>query len=335
MMPSDIRSPQGYYLGVDVGGSKVAVFVLDTDGHEIRQLVFTTRLSAAQETVNGIIDAVRQTLDDAGVALSEVLAAGFGIPGRVDPDSGTVQTAVNLKWENMPVGAQLNRALGIPCFLENDVRMAALGLQRHARYANVKYLAYLSVGTGIAAGIVLDGKLYRGQHGMAGEIGHIVILPDGPLCSCGAHGCLESLAAGPAIARRAYQAVALFPGTNLLQSDPFTAESIFYWAAQGDAAALSILDDTGRYLAQALQMMVMAYDIDLIVLGGGVARSGDLLLYAILLHIHHQRENSALAHEMLRPEMFQLAPTGYEAALWGGVVLAERGLHEMQSVRFG
>lgn len=317
-------------VGVDVGGSKVAVLVSDPQGRERSRYVAPTRLDSSKGTLEGIVDAIHTALHVAQAGLDEVVAVGLGIPGRVEPQEGFVHLAVNLNWQGMPVGKSLQEALGVPCWLENDVRTAALGLQRHQLYAQVQNLAYVSIGTGIAAGLILNGRLYRGAHGMAGEIGHMMLLRDGPLCQCGSRGCLEALASGPAIARRGKAITHTGVKTMLSDWNPITTRSVFQAAEAGDAIAQAILQEVGRYLGQALQQVVMAYDIEHIVLGGGVANAGSSLLNYVLTDLEHQRKASALAKEMLRPEMFHLLPQNYEAGLWGAVVLAENGLHAMQ-----
>src|SRR5205823_13868902 len=128
---------------------------------------------------------------------------GLGIPGRVQPATGLVESAVNLRWRQLPAGPLLAERLGVPCHLENDARAAALGAYQTGDERRFQNWAYISVGTGIAAGLILRGQLYRGPNGMAGEIGHTVVLPGGPRCACGLSGCLEAIAAGPAILREA------------------------------------------------------------------------------------------------------------------------------------
>jgi len=217
-------------------------------------------------------------------------------------------------------------ALGVPCFLENDVRTAALGVQRYDAGAAIQHLAYVSIGTGIAAGLILQGRLYTGAHGMAGEIGHMIVEPNGRRCTCGARGCLETVAAGPAIARLGQEAVATGRETSLRHSQPLTAESVYRAAAAGDAVALEITERVGRHLGQALQGLVMTYDVERVILGGGVSHAGEVFLHPILRELESQRQASALAREMLAADMLCLLPPDYEAGLWGAIALAERGL---------
>lgn len=310
-------------VGVDVGGTKVAVLVARA-GDEMARTVQPTRLDSPEQTLIGITDTIREALALAGACAEDVEAVGVGIPGRVDPARGIVELAVNLNWHHMPAGPALEQVLGVPCFLENDVRMAALGLKYHPQFAQVNDLAYFSVGTGIAAGIILNGKLYRGQNGMAGEIGHISAPGVANRCLCGAVGCLETVAAGPGIERQMAEALAhKFPQ---LSPTSISSRQIFDLAAEGNEVACEVSTRVGGYLGWAIKVLVFTYDLSLIVMGGGVARAGRPFLQAILQDIDQQRQESDLARAMLRPEMIQLLPADFDAPLWGGIALAETGL---------
>ena len=155
------------------------------------------------EAIAQIASVIRDAVGEAGATLADVTAVGLGVPGRVDTTNGDVTFAVNLGWQHLPLGRRLEAVLGVPCVVENDVRAAAVGLHRDARYRGVDDLIYLGIGTGISAGVVLDGRLHRGVRGMAGEIGHVVLEPDGAPCACGLHGCFETIAGGAGIARAA------------------------------------------------------------------------------------------------------------------------------------
>ena len=318
------------WVGVDVGGSKVAVLVVDAQRRVRGRATMPTDVSGPKRTLASIVGAIRQAIQAANAHEDEIAAIGLGIPGRVNPETGVVQLAVNLNWNELPVGALLESELGAPCFLENDVRAATSGVYHYNGNHTLQSMAYVSIGTGIAAGLIINGALYRGSSGMAGEIGHMVIDPHGPRCQCGAHGCLETFAAGPAIARLGRQAVESGVATLLKDFDPLTAENVYQAARQGDAAAQAIVDKVGSYLGQALQWMVTAYDVERIVLGGGVARAGEAFWQPILRELDRQRQASPLASEMLASEMFHLLPADYDAGIWGAVALAQHGLEKEQ-----
>ena len=313
-------------VGVDVGGTKVGVLVVDARSQVRGRVVMPTVLDHPDATLAGIAAAIRQAVQAAGADLSAVAAVGMGVPGQVDPQTGIVRHAVNLKWQELPAGPRLAALLGVPCFLANDVRLAAIGLQRHPSYALTRNLAYVSVGTGIAAGLILDGRLYSGAHNMAGEIGHLVVNLAGPLCVCGLRGCLETLAAGPAIAAGGRQAAAADPTGLLGTADEMTTAAVYAAAAAGDPAAQAVLRRAGRYLARACQAIMMTYDVDRIVFGGGVAAAGEAFLQPIQQALGQMRRHSALARTLLPPDLLHLVPAGYDAGPWGAITLAGQSL---------
>jgi glucokinase len=324
-------------VGVDVGGTKIAVLVVDGSYNVLSQVMLPTILDSPQATLASITQAVQQGVERAEASLDCVAAVGVGVPGRVDTGTGLVRRAVNLGWEELPVGQLLSAQLGVPCLLENDVTLAALGAQHYMGMSEVggasRNMAYVSVGTGIAAGLVLDGRLYRGAHGMAGEIGHMIIAPGGPRCQCGAHGCLEAVAAGPAIARLGEEA-ALSSGDTLLRLyKPVTAEAVYQAGRDGDAAATAIIQRVSSYIALALQQLIVAYDVECIVFGGGVSREGDTFLRPILAELARLREHSVLTGEMLGPDMICVLPPDYDAGAWGAVLRASEGASPILSER--
>lgn len=320
-------SPE-FIVGVDIGGTKIASLVTDSQFRVYGESKVQTNVTTPQATVDSIVHGIGQALQRAGVSLSEVAGIGIGIPGKVNPALGLVELAVNLNWQQQALGAILANVLGVACYLENDTRLAAIGAHH---LLGVPTMAYVSLGTGIAAGFILNGQLYRGAHGMAGEIGHIVIDPAGPRCKCGNLGCLEALVSGPAIAEQGRLAVS--SGRSQHLGEPITAESVSQAAQAGDKAAQAIIATIGRHLGQALQLIVMAYDIEQIILGGGVAQLGDSLRQAILCEWQRQAALSSLAATLLKPEMIGFLPAGYNAGAWGGLILASQAQTAHQPTR--
>jgi glucokinase len=316
------NAPESLTVGVDVGGTKVAVLVVDSNYQVRGKISMPTKLDSQESTLSGIVEAVREGVKLAGADMSAVIALGVGVPGRVDPQTGVVRSAVNLGLRELPVGEILSARLGVPCLLENDARLAAVGVQRYMGSAAPRNMAYVSVGTGIAAGLILNGRIYRGSHGLAGEIGHMVIQPDGPRCQCGARGCLEALAAGPAIAAMGEEAAEANPTSLLRKERPVTAETVYQAAKNGDKAARAVTRRVGGYLALALQQLIVAYDVEVIVLGGGVSHNGDAFLQPVLAELALLRKGSVLTGEMIQPEMIRLLPPDYDAGTWGAVALA-------------
>jgi glucokinase len=324
---TDLLAARDLVVGVDIGGSKVAVLVVGGDGTAVGRFTLPTAVGGQDQAADVIADAVSAALADAGAGLDAVSAVGVGVPGRVDPENGSVSLAVNLGWEDLPLGPRLAARLGSLVVLENDVRAAAFGLHRRRLLGDVDDLAYLSLGTGISAGVILGGRLHRGTRGLAGEIGHIVLRLDGPLCPCGLRGCFETLAAGPAIARIAREALAAGRESTLRSlGELVTAADVYEAAATGDPLAAEIATEVGRHVARAVHELVMAYDVEVVVLGGGVSNAGDTFLDPILRALDVMRDASPLAREVLRPGVVHLLPPGSETGAWGAVAIAEAAL---------
>ena len=226
------------FVGVDVGGSKIAVLVVDADLDVCSRHTIPTSVGEPDEAAGQIASAIDTALAAAGASIHDVRAVGIGVPGRVDPETGVISLAVNLGWHRLPIRERLEAILGVPVAIENDVRAAAAGILDRGTLGDVRDFIYLSVGTGISAGVVIDGAVHRGTRGLAGEIGHIVVDADGPVCPCGLRGCLETIASGPAIARAA--------------GDDRTAADVYAAAAAGDATATAVVDRAGAALARAI-----------------------------------------------------------------------------------
>jgi len=306
-------------VGLDIGGTKTAALVVDDAGRALAEVVRPTDVTAPARLVAGVVAAVDQALATAGATRSALLAAGVGVPGQVDPTTGTVSMAVNLNLhEPYQLRDALQAALGVPVTLENDVRTAAWGAYHRANTIRpIASLAYLSIGTGIAAGLVLGGRLYRGAGGMAGEIGHIPLDPSGPRCVCGSYGCLEAFAAGPAIAASAAD---LLPGRAGL---PLSTGEVYALAAQGDPAAGRVIARASSFLARAVYLLVMTYDVEQVVLGGGVTRAGMAFEQPLRQALAALRADSPLAAAMLPDEKIVVVPAGFNAGVVGAVYLAE------------
>lgn len=304
-------------LGLDIGGTKTAALVVDESGEPLGRAVAPTDVVSPERLVAGTIDLIDQALRDAGRSREELVAAGVGVPGQVDPATGTVRLAVNLNLrEPYSLGQALQSTLGIPVALENDVRAAAWGAYHWAgQQTALDSLAYLSIGTGIAAGLVLDGRIWRGSNGMAGEIGHIPMDAAGPRCVCGSYGCLEALAAGPAVAA---QAATLVSASGRAPS----THEVYSLAAAGDPAAIEIVDRAAGYLARAVYLLFMTYDVDQVVIGGGVTRAGDAFARPLRQALNALRASSPLASSMMPDGKIVIIPTDFNAGVMGAVHLA-------------
>ena len=260
-------------VGLDIGATKILGAVIDADGTVIAQTRQDTRPGP-----DGVLDAATSVLDLLATSLDGALPShiGIGIPGIVDRDRGTVAHAVNLglggEW--FPLAGRLADRTGATVVVENDLNAATWGA--HV-LSGADDLAYLALGTGLAAGFVLSGTLRRGIHGAAGEIGHVPVDPVGPLCSCGQRGCLELRASGSALS-------AAWPA----QGDVPPAEALFAAAAAGNTEAVAARDRFAAGVADAIRMLSLAVDPAAIIIGGGVAHVGEPLLAAVTAALRSQ-----------------------------------------------
>lgn len=297
----------GPVAGIDIGGTKIATLIVDADGAVLGRATHASSVGDQGGAVPSIAACLDEALANANLRRQDLAAVGVGVPGRVDPGRGRVTLAVNLGWTDFALRDALQMELGVPVVIENDVRAAAIGLHERRVVGDIGDLAYLAVGTGIAAGVVLDGRLHRGARGLAGEIGHAIVDVDGPRCVCGQHGCLEAFAAGPSIAKRAGRV---------------SAKEVYEAAAAGDQAAIDLIDDVGRRLAWAVHTIVMTYDVQRVVVGGGVSHAGTPFEAPLRRELARLRAASALAGELLPADIVDVLPPGSEAGAWGAVAVA-------------
>lgn len=281
-------APDKLYIGIDLGGTKILTGLVDEKGRVIAQDYRRTRAKKGVDTVIGrMAESAAQAMQDAGVAPTGIQAVGIGVPGPVDTDEGIVTQPPNLPgWRDVAVRAMIEEALGIPTFLENDANAAALGEYLFGAGRGSTHMLYVTVSTGIGGGFILDGELYHGADGAAGEIGHITILPRGPHCGCGNRGCLESVASGTAIAREGRELVIRGVPTlisELAGQDPeaVTAKLVAEAARQGDLEAQEIIQEAMGYLGVGIANLVNLLNPELVVIGGSLIKLGEVLFSSV------------------------------------------------------
>ena len=267
-------------IGVDVGGTKVAAGVVDQHGRVIEKLRLPTPAASPEGTATVIGDAVLELL-----GRHQIEAIGIGAAGFVDETSSVVRFAPNLAWREEPVKKQVEERVGVPVVVENDANAAAWAEVTFGAARGQRHVMLIAVGTGIGAGIVLNGELYRGRWGIAGEPGHYRVVPDGRLCGCGNRGCWEQYASGSALVAEARDFARRSPGAavRLLQLAGDNVEKISglevtQAAREGDAGALRCFDTVGGWLGQGLADLAAILDPGCFVIGGGVSDAGELLL---------------------------------------------------------
>lgn len=298
-------------VGLDVGGTKTDAVAVDAAGEIVGRVRLTTGWGTDAVTAT-VLAAVGALGTDAGVDVAAVRSVGIGIPGQIEPGSGRVVHAVNLGVDELDLVAATEPTLGVPVGVENDVKAAALGA--FALHGGSGSMAYLNLGTGIAAGIVSEGSLWRGARGTAGEVGHISVDPSGPLCRCGQRGCIEALAGGGSIAER-WGRPGLLP-----------VRDVFDAAEAGDELARELRGDLARGVAAAVRVLVLTADVDEVVLGGGVTALGDRLMADVRAELAASAEASPFMRSLRLDERVELLPTGSPAAALGAALIgAARG----------
>ncbi|WP_439591666.1 ROK family protein [Microbacterium sp.] len=295
-------------IGLDVGGTKSDAVAVDETGTVVRRVRLATGWGP-DAVVQTVLDAVAALADDGGVDRTAVRSVGIGMPGQVVPGTARVVHAVNLGVAELDLAAAVGPALGVPVRVENDVKAAALGA--YVLHGGVGTTGYLNLGTGIAAGIVRDGELWRGARGTAGEVGHISVDPHGPLCRCGQFGCIEALAGGGAIAERWGRRAAL------------PVRDVFDAADAGDQTALGLRAGLARGVAAAVRVLVLTADVDAVVLGGGVTALGERLMADVSAELAASAAASPFMRSLHLEERVELLPAGSPAAALGAALIGD------------
>lgn len=296
------------YLGtVDLGGSKILSVIAEGDG---RRLGEDRRTTSAEEGPEVVLERIGVSLEtalaNAGVQRGDLAAVGICSPGPCDIDAGVIRWGPNLPgWRDVPICRYLEERLGVPARLENDANAAAVGEHVYGAGRGCRHLIYITVSTGIGGGLIIDGRLYRGATGVAGELGHMTIEPDGPVCGCGNRGCLEALASGTAIAARGEELVAQ-GGSPLLvrlaqEQGELTAAIVGQAAEAGDSACRDIIQRAGYYLGVGLASYVNIFNPEVIIIGGGLAKMGELLLGPARAEMEARAMPEALKAVQLKP----------------------------------
>ncbi|WP_348789443.1 ROK family protein [Leifsonia sp. NPDC080035] len=271
-------------LSLDIGGTKLAVAVVTEDGRTHALAVEPTRREEGPGVIVPRLFAMgHRAIADAGIPADRIAAVGISCGGPLDASAGVLTGPLHLPgWVDLPIVALAEREFGIPAALENDATAGALGEFRYGAALGADTMVYLTISTGIGGGAVIGGRLHRGAAGNGGEFGHVMVRTGGRLCLCGRRGCLEGYASGTSIAARAREAVAERGADSALaRIGEVRAEHVVAAAAAGDALAAELWEETIDVLSVAITDLVNVFEPDLVVLGGGVIRSGDALLVPV------------------------------------------------------
>ena len=274
-----------YVVGIDIGGTKLATVVADKDGNILQKVRKPTESEkGAHHAVQLLLEMVDEAIDLAGLRREDILGIGVSCGGPLDTKTGIIYSPPNLPgWDALPLKEMIESEFHIPTVIENDANASALAEARFGGGRGYDYVLYMTMSTGIGGGIIADGEIYHGANDSAGEVGHQILLPDGPLCGCGQYGCLEALCSGPAIARRAQEAIADQPHTKILaladgQIDSVRSEHVLQAARDGDALAIALVEETAYYMGWGIANLVNILNPQIVLLGTIAVAAGDLLL---------------------------------------------------------
>lgn len=297
-------------VGIDIGGTKTEAVAVADDGTIAHQVRMPTGFGG-DEVVATAVDAVEQLSALAGVAVADFETIGIGVPGPVDV-AGRVVHSVNLGIEDLPLGDVLGERLGRQVRVDNDVNAAAVGAFQLLGRDPEHSMAYLNLGTGLAAGLLLRGRLWRGARGAAGEIGHIPVDPAGPECPCGQRGCLEVVASGSAIARQ-------WP-----TDDPTPASALYAASDAGDPLAVEVRARFAENVAAAVRVLVLTVDVDRVVIGGGLSSLGSALRDDVVGVLAAWEASSPFLASVELSTRVDVVPAGFPAAAVGAALVGVR-----------
>ncbi len=317
---------QELLVGVDLGGTKILAGIFSPQ----LKLLQTAKLSTKSErgfdaVVSRIARCVRDAADEADLGLKQVRAIGIGAPGAVDPDSGEVIFAPNLRWKDAPLKKALEKELEIPVFVENDCNICTLGVHEVELKGRAKSLIGIFLGTGVGGGLILDGKLYSGFNKTAGEVGHMVIQVGGPKCGCGNNGCFEALASRTALFREIQKAVkdgGKTVLTEMLGADLADMKSGDLRKAlrKGDKLVEKVVESAAEYTGIAVANLINIFNPEVVVLGGGVvdALEDEMMSIIVETALDYAMPGTTKGIEIVASKLGDLA------GVTGGAVLARQ-----------
>ncbi|MAG35440.1 MAG: hypothetical protein CL878_04225 [Dehalococcoidia bacterium] len=327
--PSDTAA-SGYVTGVDIGGTHQTAALATLDGRLVAAARCDLRAGGTADDVYrnvlALIEHVRAGAEPQREETPRLVRVGVGFGGPVDPRTGTIITSHHVPgWDRVPRGSLLAEALDTPVVVENDANAAALAEALIGAGRGADVVLYANIGTGIGGGVVIGGQLYRGETGQAGEIGHTTVQPDGPACTCGRRGCLEALASGRTLDRRAQSLAADYRAGAAVRAAAgddglaVSGKHLLVAAGRGDAAALAVIEEAAAALGFALGNAANLLNPGRIVIGGGVATAGEVLLAPI-----RAATETYLLPSLHLPQIVAAA-LGYEAGVAGALALALQG----------
>ena len=307
-----------YRIGIDLGGTNIAVGVVDSAYHLVAEAdVPAGAQRPAEQVVADMCRAVELALDKAGLTARDCASIGVGAPGTCDPDRGVVVCAYNLGWFHVPVCAMLTAHFGLPARLSNDANCAALAETVAGAAVGCRNMILITLGTGVGGGIILDGKIVSGLGGAGGEPGHSLLVLDGEPCTCGRRGCWEAYASATALIRQGKRAAAAHPDSLLNDYPALTGRDVFNAADRGDAAAQAVLERYYVYVAAGITDLVNTLAPEMVLIGGGISRQGERLLVPVRRYV----SANCFGGEQRPQPVLRAAQLGNEAGIIGAAAL--------------
>jgi glucokinase len=312
------------YIGIDLGGTGIAVGIVTEEGKIIQKgSAPTLAMRPYQEIVKDMAAVSLEILKEAGLTIQDVRSVGIGVPGIANPNTGVVVFCTNLSWHDVPLREEFQKYIDKPVFIDNDATVAGYAESVAGISAGCHSSVFLTLGTGVGGGIVINGKPWSGFHNVGSEIGHITLELDGEPCSCGNKGCLERYCSATAIIRMARQALAVHPESLMMElcqnnMENVNAKLVFDAAREGDETALKIFRRYVKYMAQAINNIIAFLDPEVIVLGGGVSKAGDFLLDAVRAEVPQYLMFKTMPHPRV-----EIASLGADAGIIGAAMLGK------------
>lgn len=312
------------YIGIDLGGTGISAGIVDEAGKILQKgSMPTLAMRPYQDIVKDMALCSLDALKQSGYTLADVHSVGIGIPGIANPDTGVVVFCTNLSWHDVPLREEFQKYINKPVFIDNDATVAGYAESVAGVSALCHSSIFLTLGTGVGAGIILNGRPWSGFHNVGSEIGHITLELEGEPCTCGNRGCLERYCSATAIIRMTRQAISAHPEsllTSLCGGDPekVDAKMMFDAAREGDETALKIFRRYVKYLAMAVNNLIAFMDPEVIVLGGGVSKAGSFLLDNLRAEVPQY-----LMFKTMPYSRIELASLGAEAGIIGAAMLGK------------
>ena len=312
------------YIGIDLGGTNIAVGIVNEKGNILAQTSTPTLASRPYtDLVKDMAGCILSVMSETGITQDEIESIGIGVPGVADQKDGVVIFCPNLGWHNVPIRGELQKYINKPVLIDNDATVAGLAENYAGVSAGCQSSVFLTLGTGLGGGIIINGRPWSGAHGVGSEIGHMTLAVDGVPCTCGNDGCVERYCSATAIIRMARQAVQGYPDSLILklaEGDPqkINARVVTDAAKAGDPTAVEVFDRFTRYLAITINNIICFLDPEMIVLGGGVSKAGAFLLDKVRAQLPRYLLYKSLPHARV-----ELARLGNEAGIIGAAMLGK------------